>query len=87
MQARIKTKEHGFWLDSLNRRTFLDSLGKKLKIKQPADWGQVTCKKIIDLDGGSILKVFKGSVYKLLESTYTGTSFRNFLLIMRTGME
>ena len=51
----------------------LEELAKKLKIKEPKDWGRITTRKVIENGGIHVLRAYQGSLYKALESVFPGS--------------
>lgn len=57
-----------------SQREFLDSLSKKLNIKEPRDWSSISRERILRHKGNGVLSHYK-SIYEMLCSVYEGKSF------------
>jgi hypothetical protein len=77
------TKFPNYWNDANNQKQFLDSVAKKLNIKQMSDWYNVSHKvdfdlintsdkdkDLLDVGGRSVLQKHKESPLRLLSSVY-----------------
>lgn len=62
----------GFWKERENRRKLFDELQRKLLIKKPSDWGNISYTKLKELKGTRILTYYGGSLIKALMSIYPG---------------
>lgn len=61
---------HGYWKDPQNQRNFLEKLGKKLKVKEPRDWGKITTQQVKENGGNSLLRM--GTLFSALKRNYPG---------------
>jgi len=67
---RFDKVPRGFWDFKNNQRTFMEWLGKQLKLKNMEEWYKVTQQDIESLGGSRLLKCYKSSRPKLLQSVY-----------------
>lgn len=61
-----------YWQSTSNRKKFIELIAKKLKIKEPREWGKVTKSRFCELGGASILLYYNGSIFHCLQSLYKG---------------
>lgn len=54
-----------------NHREFMDSIAKKLQIKNPKDWGLITKLEFHQL-GRNFLRMYDNSLFKALQNIYPG---------------
>ena len=67
---RFARVPRGFWKKLENRKAFMRSLGRALKIKTDADWRKLTGDQVRAHGGGALLSVFyNNSLTKLLRDT------------------
>jgi hypothetical protein len=57
------SKPWGFWKNIENQRVFMNSLAKKLNVKQPSDWEKVSRLDILQ-HGGHFIRQYQGSITK-----------------------
>lgn len=76
-----KTKKIIGGISSIHISTYLTSIsilegiGKKIGIKEPKDWGNISVSKMIENGGGSLLTSFNGSKVNVLKSVYPTESW------------
>jgi hypothetical protein len=75
MSLQTSKLPKSYWKSIENRKNFLDEIAKKLNIKTPSDWGNVTLQCFYDLQGRSILKRYNNSLFACLQSVYKGIYF------------
>lgn len=63
-----------YWTSPQNRREFLGKIKVKFGIKEPKDWGKIRIQDIKQMGGVSLLKYYKGSLFRCLQSVYKGSS-------------
>lgn len=68
-----------YWNSMENCRKYLDDVKSMLAIKEPMEWGKVTVRQIHALGGGTLLTLYKGSLFRCLQSVYKGWSLLAFL--------
>lgn len=62
-----------YWESMGNRKEFMEKIAKKLKIKNPSDWGKVTVHHFYELGGGALLSSrYNNSLFACLQSIYKG---------------
>src|SRR4051794_7544604 len=66
-----KNYNDSFWMKTTNHRKYLDSLGKKLNIKEINDWYSISMTRI-NKEGGSVFfqTHYENSLWKALQSVY-----------------
>lgn len=67
-----KTRPIGYWTVKENQKKFLDEIKMRFQIKSPSDWGKLKIKDIRNAGGNSILKHYKGSLYRCVQFVYPG---------------
>jgi hypothetical protein len=60
----------GYWTNLENQRNFLNSLGKKLGIKDLTDWYAITRKQICENGGASLLGMYNNSPGRFISSIF-----------------
>lgn len=60
------------WNTIESHRNFLEKLKVKFQIREPSDWGKVTIQDINAHGGASLLKYYQSSLFKCLQSIFTG---------------
>lgn len=60
------------WKRNSDRRQFLDEIKSQFQIEAPSDWGKITTNDIQKAGGSAILKYYKGSLFRCLQSVYPG---------------
>jgi hypothetical protein len=79
MSLQTSKLPKSYWKSMENRKNFLDETAKKLNIKTPSDWGNITKLQFQKLGGNSLLSnQYKGSLFKCLQSVYKGIIYSNF---------
>lgn len=63
-----------------NQKEFLQAVARVLNIKQYRDWGKITLKQVIDAGGRAVLKQYKYSLQRALQTIYPG----NFVAFSQT---
>lgn len=71
-QAKKSAFPSGYWTDKENQRVFLESFAKKHGIHRAQDWGKVSTRHFSSDGGVSVLKHFKGSLFRTLVSSFPG---------------
>jgi hypothetical protein len=54
MPLRTSKLPVSYWKSIENRKNFLDEIAKKLNIKIPSDWGNITVRQFKKLGGNSV---------------------------------
>lgn len=67
------SKIFGFWQHQETQRKKVDEIAKKLGIKNPKDWSSISASTFKKNDGGLLLSMYGGSLYRLLVNVYPGT--------------
>lgn len=63
--------EHGYWKLKENQRKFLDNAGRKLGVREPKDWGNITFIQMQQAGCMAILNQYNSSPYEALTSIYS----------------
>lgn len=80
----IDTFRRGFWKNPQNHRVYLDELGKRLGVRAPKDWGNITYKTIIHYGGGGLFSNHNsGSMFNLMKNVYPGSIGMQYSLILQ----
>lgn len=62
----------GFWNSKVNQRNFMDNIKKKLNIEEDKEWANFSKLDIEKAGGGSLLSIYKGSIFYALSAIYNG---------------
>lgn len=84
-----------FWKDEYNQREFLDKVAKEFNITCPEEWNKVTIKDInskgnclrclIFIGGAKLIWMNGGSLFRTLQSVYSGMKIENFHSYLETN--
>ncbi len=72
----------GFWAQSANRRAYMEWLEKKLRIREPEDWYQVTHKTLSWLGSTGILYWYDRSIRVMIQDYVPWYDFKEWLFTM-----
>lgn len=68
---KFKKVPRGYWNSEKNQREFMDSLAKKLNLKEFDDWYQVSKDEIIEHGGGGLLKLkYDGDHVQMIKNIF-----------------
>lgn len=68
------TRTHLHFHNKENQKIHLDTIAKKLGIRNAKDWGKVTFAQINEYGGRSVLRFYGNSIIKALHAIYPGAS-------------
>lgn len=76
--TKFSKAPNGHWSDITNQRRLLDDVGKELGVVMLADWYQVSNERLKEIAGSGIMKIYKGSLLKLLQTAYPEHKFEGW---------
>jgi len=78
---RFVSVPKGFWEELVNRRRYLDWLGKHLGFRRHEDWYTITSSDFTQWYGGSLLNVYNGSVQALVKEYLPHYDWKEWLFV------